>query len=180
MEFCHIVSILKACNYSESLRNRIGELDIGEISDRAEELLDLILANTDRVFLPTPVDRKAALKLMEVSLQNNKNLDIQMENAIEKSIMLIQDDIGKDMIKDKESAVTLAFVVCLMDDALNWYITKSWEGPKFHLDVLEIKYKARELYRTDKEKYSKEIKLLLGKLSKADLEMETKNFYSKM
>lgn len=177
-EFRHILALLKAINELENLEKYIeGYLKEIKVSKISESTLQLILDSTDRVFLPMMLNRELASKIIEVELTNNRDAMKYIAKSVDMTIM----DMDKSDIKveNKEEAIRKAYVVCLLDDILGWYKTHKWDGPMYHVNVLETKYKARVLYLNDKERNRDMIKSILSTLSKSEVEHESEVFYSK-
>ena len=177
-DFRHILALLKAVNEIEELEKYIeGYLKDIKVSKISYSTLQMILDSTDRVFLPMMLNRELAAKIVEVELTNNK----EAMKGIAKSIDMTILDMSKSsiVIENKEEAVRKAYVVCLLDDILGWYKTRKWEGPMYHVNILEAKYKARLLYLNDKDRNKDMIKSILGTLPKSDIEHESEVFYSK-
>lgn len=179
-DFKHIIALLKAINEMEHLEKLLDN-DLKDIkgTKSADSILQLIIDSTDRVFLPMLKNENLAVKIVEVEILNDISALNKIVNDIETSIKNLpkQSKIGK--VQNKDEALRLAYIVCLMDDILGWYKTGKWNGPKYHINILEAKYKARVLYLKDKDTYQDAIKKILSTLPRADVEHELDVFYSK-
>ena len=176
-DFRHIVALLKAINEIEYLEKLLDN-SLKNVQETAldDSIVQLILDSTDRVFLPMLLNRKLASKLIEVEMQNDKDAIKKIVNNIEDTIKTVPKQEKKLQFKNKDEALRLAYTVCLLDDILGWYKINRWDGPAYHIKILETKYKARQLYLSGDIDSAKRV---LNTLPKSEIEKENKCFYSK-
>lgn len=144
-DFRPVVAVLKSMNIMDNLRESVERLSLsGRPSEESsEDVLNLILYNTDRKFLPIPKSMKAACEIIKLHQSAKADEFLEMHKIINDSLRHL--DV-KNSCKTEDDIVNFSLSIVMLDDAMDYYKSGIWNGTDFSLTSLKAKYVGRELW----------------------------------